>query len=154
MENPIIILLYWFENFCLISMGGVLFNYSSLSQLKKFAIAALINASFLYFIRNAFIIFKLPINLHILISLMIFILVLRFYINLPWLLSLLTGVLGYIAVIFNEMTIVYKYIIWFKIPVNQIATNVYLHLGLGLLADMTFVVIIFLILLIKKFQIV
>lgn len=154
MENPIIMLLYWFENFCLIILGGVIFNYSSTLKLRNFALAALINAFFLYFIRNLFMFIKLPLNLHLIISLIFFILVLRFYLNLPWVLSLLTGILGYIAVIFNEMTIVYKYIKWFNIPVKQIATNIYLHLGLGLLADMTFVIIILLILLIKKFQVV
>lgn len=149
MENPIILILYWFENFCLIIIGGVLFNYFSLNQIKTFSIIALINAILLYIVRNGFKILNLPVNLHMFVSLILFIIILHKFGNIGWLLSSLTGVIGYIAVFFNEMTMLYNYIQWFKIPVEKIATNIFLHLKLGLLADMTLVFIIVVIALTK-----
>lgn len=152
MENPIILVFYWFENFCLIAMGGVLFNYFSLLQLKTFCKVALINAILLYVLRNGFEIMNLPVNSFVRmgICLILFVVILYKFGNVDLLVSSLTGILGYTVLLFNDMTMVYYYIQWFKIPVEKIATNIFLHLKLGLLSDMTFVFIIVAIVLVKQ----
>jgi len=149
MENPIILILYWFESFCLVVMGGVLFGYFSPNNISIFVKIGIFNAISLYCIRNIFKIAGLPINLHMLITLTIFIIIIYKLGNVGWLISCLTGIIGYVVVIFNEMTLVYYYIQWFKIPVEKVATNIYLHLKMGLIADITYVFIIGIIFLFK-----
>lgn len=151
MENPIIILLYWFESFCLIAMGGILFNYFSHQTIPKILLASFINSMFLYFIRNLLIFAKIPVNLHIIITILFSIIIFTKIGGMSWTISCTSVILGYAIVIFNEMSMLLRYLKWFNIPVDKISTNVYVHLKAGFISDITLLVVISFILIIKYF---
>lgn len=154
MENPIILILYVFENLIVTLLGGVIFNFSSQQNINKFFVVALINGLILYVIRSLWVIFKLPMGLHTFVALIIYIFIFKQVFGFNFLFSLLIGLIGFGSTILNEILFLPIVIKLTNINISEITTNVYLHLKLGLLNDISITAILIFIYLFKKIRLI
>lgn len=152
MENPIILILYFFEPFCITTFGGVLFGYSSPQNIKTYTKVSLITGLFLYFIRNYIMYLDQPIVWHIPLSFLFLIATLYKLGKFDKLITSLIVLSGYIVVMFNESVVSYFFIKLFQINTEQFSTNVFVRLELGLLNDLAFVLLIGIVYYFKKYR--
>lgn len=150
LEHPSILALYFIEPVLLVLLGVSLFGIGKYCNIKKIILSGLLNAVFLYVIRNSIYLSGIQIIWHIPFSLTFFIVVFKYlFLNdikdskvINWLRAGLAGVVGYATVIYNEIVFTPIYAQLFNLETSNYFSNYQLHLIQGLLNDINILILV------------